>query len=74
MLEALRLMRSVIDNDPTKDLIKLIRDDMERSREHDLKLMQMMLSAGNQQPTMPAPNLMPTMHHGSYSELNISHE
>ena len=47
--EAVHLIRGVIENDPTRDLIKLIRDDMEKSRQHEVRLMEMLLESGNQQ-------------------------
>lgn len=47
--EAIQLMKGVIENDPTRDLIELIREDMEKSRQHELRLMQMLVGMGNQQ-------------------------
>lgn len=47
--EAIQMMKQVIENDPTKDLIKFIKEDIDKSREHELKLVQMMMAAGNQQ-------------------------
>ena len=49
--EAIKLMKTIAEKDPSRDLINFIKDDMEKSREHELKLMQMMLSCGNQQPS-----------------------
>lgn len=71
--EAIQIMREVVDNDPTKDLVKLIREDMERSREHEMKLMQMMLAAGNHQPPMAEQNPVTTnMQHGHYAQSSLS--
>ena len=49
--EAIKLMKTIAEKYPSRDLINFIKDDMEKSREHELKLMQMMLSCGNQQPS-----------------------
>lgn len=43
-LEAMNLVRSTIENDPTKELISFMREEMEKSREHEFKLLQLMLS------------------------------
>lgn len=72
LFEALHLIKSVIENDPTKDLIQVIRDDMKKSREHELKLFQMILSAGSQQPSLSQQNPMSTMQHGSCAQPNSS--
>jgi len=42
--EAIDLMKKVVENDPTKDFINFLKEDMERSREHELRLVQMLLS------------------------------
>lgn len=70
--EAIQLMRGVIENDPTRDLIQLIREDMEKSRQDEFRLMQMLVGVGNQQPPVDqqAPSHFsqqsgyPTMHAG----------
>ena len=49
--EAIQLMRRVIENDPTCDIIQLIRKDMEKSHQRELQLMQMLVGNGNQQPS-----------------------
>ena len=48
--EAMKLMKTMAENGPTKELISFMKDDIEKAREHELKLMQMMLSFQNQQP------------------------
>ena len=48
--EAIKLMKTIVEKDPSKELISFMKDDMEKAREHELKLIQMMLSFGNQQP------------------------
>ena len=50
--EAFQLMRGVIENDPTRDLIQLIREDMEKSCQGEFKLMQMLVGVRNQQPSV----------------------
>ena len=47
--EAIQLMKTVIENYPTKDLINFMKEDIQKAREHELKLFQMMLSQGNRQ-------------------------
>ena len=48
--EVAKLMKSVIENNSTKELIDFMREDLDKAREHELRLMQMMMSLGNQQP------------------------
>lgn len=43
-VEVMNLVKATIENDLTKELITFIREDMEKSREHELKLFQLMLS------------------------------
>lgn len=52
LTEAIQLMKGVIENDNTQDMIKLMREDMEKSRQHELRLMEMLLGVGNQQPSV----------------------
>ena len=47
--EAIKLMRSVVENDPTKEVINFLKEDIQKAREHELKLFQMMFSHGNSQ-------------------------
>ena len=47
--EAMKLMKTVIENDPTKEIINFMKEDVQKAREHELKLLQMMLSHGNWQ-------------------------
>ena len=76
--ETLDLVKEVIRNDPAKDLINFFRVEMEKSREHELKLFQLMQnsisntsftthqqqgSTGMNQ-TMPQPVGMPHMEEG----------
>ena len=50
LVEAIHLMRSVIENDPTKQLIQFLKSDIEKSREHEVKLFQLLLSHFNPNP------------------------
>lgn len=50
LVEAIGLMRTAIENDPTKELMKFIQSDIEKSREHELKLFQMLLGQSNPNP------------------------
>ena len=73
--EALKLMKTMVDNDPTKDLVNMIQTEMERSREHEMNLMKMIISAGNQQPApMHVPNTCNTtmIHPASFPLSNVS--
>ena len=49
--EAIKLMKTIVEKDPSKDLITFMKEDLERSRQHELQMMQMMLTIGNQQPS-----------------------
>ena len=40
--EAVKLQKQIVENDNTKNVIDSLRDEMEKSREHELKLFQMM--------------------------------
>ena len=50
MVEAIELMRTAIENDPTKELIRFMEADIEKSREHELKLCQMLPGQFNPRP------------------------
>ena len=60
--EVAKLMKSVIENNSTKELIDFMREDLDKAREHELRLMQMMMSLGNQQ----VQNTVLTMGHIGY--------
>ena len=42
-------MNTIAEKDPSKELINFMKEDI--AREHELRLMQMILSCGNQQPS-----------------------
>lgn len=44
MIQAINLMKSAIENDPTKNLIEFMKDDIQKSREHELKLFSLMMA------------------------------
>ena len=46
--EALTLVKEAIHNDPTKELISFMREEMEKSRQHELKLFQLFLGQRNE--------------------------
>lgn len=47
LAEAFQLMRGMIENDPTRDLIAMMREDKERSRQHELRLMQVFMGTSS---------------------------
>ena len=47
VVEAIGLIKNVIENDPMKDLISYLREEAEKAREHELKILQIVA----QQPT-----------------------
>jgi len=42
--EVMKLIQEAVKNDPTKEMISFLRDEMEKSRKHELKLFQLMLA------------------------------
>ena len=50
LVESIHLMRSAIENDPTKQLIQFLKSDIEKSREHEVKLFQLLLTHSNPNP------------------------
>ena len=42
VMEASELVKEVVNNDPTKELINFLREEMNRSREHELKMIQLL--------------------------------
>lgn len=66
LVEAIHLMKTAIENDPTKELIKFLKSDIEKSGEHELKLYQMLLTHSN-----PSPQPQYANHHGDYVAPNV---
>ena len=46
--EALTLVKEAIQNDPTKELISFMKEEMEKSRQHELQLFQLFLGQRNE--------------------------
>ena len=44
LLESMETLKKVIENDPTKDILSLMREDMQQAREQDKLFQQMMLA------------------------------
>jgi len=42
--EVMEIVKEAVRNDPTKDLIAFMREEMEKSREHEMKLFHLMFS------------------------------
>ena len=45
LVETLDLVKEVVKNDPTKDLINFMREEMDKAREHELKLFHLLQSS-----------------------------
>ena len=43
-VEVMKLVKATIENDQTKELVTFMREEMEKSREYELKLFQLMFS------------------------------
>ena len=44
-METLDLVKEVVKNDPIKDLINFMREEMDKAREHELKLFHLLQSS-----------------------------
>ena len=55
--EALKLLKELVENDTTKNVIDSIKEEMEKSRQHELKLFQMMCQTFA--PPQPQPQNVP---------------
>ena len=67
VMEAAELVKEVVNNDPTKYLINFLREEMNKSREHELKMIQRLIQpnlgfASFQQPPFQA------MHHSESAQ------
>ena len=74
-VEIMNLVKASIENDPTKELIAFMREEMEKSREHELKLFQLMLSqrangSCDSHQTMPSSGGIPFEETGHYPTWN----
>ncbi|ESO99423.1 hypothetical protein LOTGIDRAFT_158509 [Lottia gigantea] len=73
--EIISMMQKIIDKDPSTDLINFMKKDLEKSREHELKLFAMLCNtSGAMQPhsSAPIPN-HPTEMFPGRSRGNIQH-
>ena len=65
VVEAINLLRTTIENDPTKDIINFMKEDIQRSREHEYRLCQLLCSNGQNQPmqlqSSPSPLFQPVL-------------
>lgn len=43
VVEAIELIKNVIENDPKKDMLSYLREEAEKSCEHEMKMMQMIM-------------------------------
>ena len=42
--QVMKVVEDVVNNDPTKDLINFMREEMEKWRQHEMKLFELMLN------------------------------
>ena len=66
--EVVNVVKNMVDQDPMKDLVSLVKEEMKESREHELKLYQLMFnsSASNSQAHPPNPDPSQFFQHNSY--------
>ena len=57
--ESLSVIKDIANNDPTKEMINFLRDEMAKAREHELKMMQLIFNN-----PMPTGNFAPPHHYG----------
>ena len=70
--EAFKLLRTIVENDATRKLTSFMKDDLEKSREHDLKLFHMMLSHRDHPPSQGTNQLPTTQHNVSAGYYQLS--
>ena len=63
VVEAINLLRTTIENDQNKDIINFMKEDIQRSREHEYRLCQLLCSNGQNKPmqlqSSPSPSFQP---------------
>ena len=63
VVEAINLLRKTIENDQNKDIINFMKEDIQRSREHEYRLCQLLCSNGQNKPmqlqSSPSPSFQP---------------
>ena len=47
LAETFQLTRAMIEHDPTRDVIAIMREDLERSRQRELRLMQVFMGTSS---------------------------
>lgn len=60
-------MKDVVENDPTKDLIELMRSEMEQSRKQEMTILQVLLNSNSNLGSSPSPYI----YHGTW-ERHVS--
>ena len=71
--QVMKLITEVVRNDPTKEMISFLKDEMEKSREHELKLFQLMLGHRANSGLPPSSSMVPpssNMETGFYQSWN----
>ena len=71
--EVMKLIQEAVKNDPTKEMISFLRDEMEKSREHELKLFQLMLGT-RANSGMPPSSSMEARFYPSWNQGSAYHE
>lgn len=64
LTEAVNLLKMAVENDASKEMLAFLKEDIEKSREHELKLFKLLCTQDKvQQPTVypPAPSYNPYM-------------
>lgn len=64
LTEAVNLLKTAVENDASKEMLAFLKEDIEKSREHELKLFKLLCTQDKvQQPTVypPAPSYNPYM-------------
>lgn len=74
--EVVDVVKSMIDKDPMKDLVNLMREEMRQSREHELMMLQLMLngstSTSNFQAQGQIPDTPQSFQQNLYYQSNVS--
>ena len=73
--DVVQLVKSMVERDPMKDLIELMREEMRQSREHELRLYQHMfnsVNAGSFAPLRQSPDMSSSFQPNPYYQTNSS--
>ena len=54
--DLMEMMKTVVDKDPMSDFLAFAREEAEKSRQHELKLLQLLMNAQTPQPQQPFQN------------------